>query len=162
MRIEAVLPKTKLLKFDLNRALRGAVDSARKPIEADLKAVTGTWKTKVRFRTRFNNEGGNLVVSIVTRNKIFIYVDQGTRPHIIQAKNAPYLSFRTGGFIPKTYPGKLLSGSGQKATGGFVKTQSVNHPGTEPRYFSANIAQKHKKTLVAALKAAIRKATGGR
>lgn len=46
-----------------------------------------------------------------------LYMDQGTKPHVIKAKNAPYLTF----FWPKV--------------GRVVHFKSVQHPGTKPYKF---------------------------
>jgi len=71
------------------------------------------------------------------------WLDKGTPPHIIEAKNAPYLAY-PGVFKAKTRPaagGKSFYGSmpGGKS-GEMVYRVSVNHPGITARSWSKNIA----------------------
>ena len=48
-----------------------------------------------------------------------IYVDQGTKPHVIVPRVAPYLVFKT-------------------KDGKWIRTKRVNHPGTKPTFFFTN------------------------
>lgn len=76
------------------------------------------------------------------RNKrIWLYVDKGTEPHVIRAKDGGKLFFQTG-YSPKTQaPGKAHIGSGQ-SSGPFAQVDEVEHPGTEARGFSKAIGKK--------------------
>ena len=69
--------------------------------------------------------------NVKSTHKAAVYIEQGTKPHIIKAKNKSYLVFKTGS------SGSLKTG---KFTGwDWVRTKSVNHPGTraEPYLFPA-------------------------
>lgn len=76
---------------------------------------------------------------ITSPDEIFNYVEFGTRPHEIVAKNAPNLVFRPG-TTPKTYPGVLASYPSIPGNS-IIAKHRVHHPGTEPRHFSAEVAK---------------------
>lgn len=162
MRIEAIVPKNNLLKGDLQRLMRKAVDQTRDQIETSLNRITDTWTTKVKFKIRLSNEQGNLVVDITTTNNIFRYVNEGTKPHIIRAKNAPYLRFFASGFAAKTKPGRLTSGTGAKANSDFRQVKQVDHPGTKARNYTRLIAKKYAPKFQGLMKTAIQRAVKGR
>ena len=61
-----------------------------------------------------------------------IYVDGGTKPHVIRPKNGPYLVF----------PGK---------GGGMVFAREVNHPGTKPEWFFERGAEAAERVLEASV-----------
>lgn len=80
------------------------------------------------------------------------YIDKGTKPRIITAKNAPYLVFRTG-YQPLTLPGAGPFGGGSSgltrrviggprgATGGWVKVKQVHHKGIRARNVTKTFAK---------------------
>lgn len=51
-----------------------------------------------------------------------VYVDQGTKPHVIVPRRAPYLVFKN-------------------RDGKWIRTKRVNHPGTKPTYFFTNAVE---------------------
>jgi len=75
--------------------------------------------------------------------EVWFYVDQGTKPHPIAAKRAPYLVFQAGNYVPKTLakPARTVSGGGQVRNPQWVKTKRVQHPGSEGRHFTQTIAE---------------------
>lgn len=69
---------------------------------------------------------------------IWIYVDKGTKPHEIAAKNVPLLKFQTG-YSARTAPvAKYNQGTGT-ANGAWVTKAVVQHPGNEARKFTETI-----------------------
>lgn len=99
-----------------------------------LQRVTDTWTHKPEFRITVRGRmGGATTLRVSTDDEIFHFVNMGTRPHLIQARNAPVLAFPSQ-FRPKTMPGSLRSGPGFSG-GPTVLRFAVWHPGTEPRRF---------------------------
>lgn len=104
------------------------------------------------------------------------YIDLGTKPRIIKAKNAPYLVFRTG-YQPLTLPGKGPFGGGSSGltrtviggpvgpTGGWVRKKQVHHKGIKPRNVTKTFAETWRtewpKRMDAAIKRGKRKAEKG-
>lgn len=112
-------------------------------IKGDFEKTTATWKTPVEFEKQISLSGGPQV-EIFTTNKIYGYVDQGTEPHPIAAKNAPFLVFKWGGpgsYKAKTSPG-VIGSSGSSQSGTTQRFKSVMHPGTKARNFSKEIEKK--------------------
>lgn len=105
-------------------------------IKADFEKTTATWKTPVKFEEQISLSGGPQV-EIFTLSKIYGYVDQGTRPHVIRPKKAKALRFQSG-YKAKTTPGIIGSSAGGPF-GDVVFSKAVNHPGNAPRNFSKEI-----------------------
>lgn len=74
-----------------------------------------TGKTQKANRARVIRTKGKVIVRASNRLKHAAALDRGARPHIIRARNAPYLHFK----------GKY----------GWVRTKSVRHPGNKPYRF---------------------------
>jgi hypothetical protein len=160
-----VLSKTiKPAKFNI-KAFEDAFLKASKKMEKEMKKefeiTTIGWKTDVVFES-LSSIGPNAVETLVlTDNKIYGYVNNGTVPHVIAAKNAKTLAFPWGGkgsYKAKTAPGKQVHnpGGGNVSGGKFVFPMAVQHPGTEARDFDKTIKKlmepKYKRAMEAAMK----------
>lgn len=124
-------------------------------VEADFKSTTRTWEHKPQFVTQVAQSGNDYVVASGTDSAIFLYVDAGTRPHIIKAKRSKYLAFQ-GGYRAKTRVGIIGSQEG----GSFGETQfaqQVKHPGTKARKFTIKIQARRQKTIEQEVSQAIAK-----
>jgi len=149
VRLKPIKPNKKFLGDigALEHAIESALDDTA-DFALDLhKKTTTTWDTKVNFYIRKTKFGR----SIGTRSNIWKYVDQGTRPHVIQARRAPNLKFRAGGFRAKTRPNTITSSGGARG-GNWVTKRSVRHPGTAARNFSEAIGKRAEKELAKALR----------
>lgn len=141
--------KRKALITDLTGITKKAIDKA---LDADVKPalikshnlVVAGWEHKPKFQTRKDIRPEKITMTcfpVGPNAKIYIFVDQGTKPHVIEAKNAPRLVFQTS-YAPRTLarPARTVSGGG-KASGPVVFAKKVNHPGSEAREFSETIAE---------------------
>lgn len=141
--------KRKILISDLDKIARKAIEKA---LDSDVKPalikshqiVVRDWEHKPKFQTRKVITADKITMTVFPTGDnadIYTFVDQGTKPHIIKAKNAPRLAFQTG-YSPKTLarPARTVSGGG-KAIGPMVFAKQVNHPGSEAREFSKTIAE---------------------
>lgn len=94
-------------------------------------AIKAAPRNKGKTGTGEKGYGANLAQSIkkmnygqtgfvvIVNSEYGVYVDQGTKPHIITPKNKRFLAFQT-------------------RDGGWVRTQRVNHPGQKATYFFTN------------------------
>lgn len=142
-RIKAIKPTRKFLG-DINaleRELEAGLDELADETETLYRKTVKTWAHRVTFRKVKTSNGR----SVYTVDKVYQYVDKGTKPHIIRAKRAPNLRFRVGGFKPKTKVNVINSYKGAPADGDFVSKRQVNHPGTEARNFSSIIEERMRK-----------------
>jgi hypothetical protein len=148
--LQVVLPRRLVLDgraFDraINNGLQASAEAARE----DFRVTTQTWKTDVRFRI----VKGRFARTVATSNKIYGYVNDGTRPHIIRPRRARALRFRTP-YRAKTRVGKISS-----RRGGYgdtvVYTRIVQHPGTKARGFAKAIQQKWRELLPRTMQRAI-------
>jgi hypothetical protein len=108
----------------------------------DFEGAVRTWRHKPSFRITRDEDS----TSVGTDDKIFGYVDGGTRPHLIRPKKKR-LRFQTG-FSAKSSPGSLSSGRGGRS-GPFVFARVVRHPGTKARNFSKLVNERAQTLLTA-------------
>lgn len=141
--------KRKIALQDLNsiarKEIEKALDDKVKPALINShKRIVANWEHKPNFQSRKFIRPAQIAVNIFPSGqnaKIWRFVDEGTKPHKIRAKNVPLLKFRTG-YQPKTLakPARTVP-SGGKATGPYVSKAVVNHPGSEARNFTKKIAE---------------------
>lgn len=121
------------LTREVNEELR---DTAEAMI-SDFDKTTRTWKNRPDFQVTRTENG----YVIGTEEIIYAWVDEGTKPHIIRAKNpSGLLTFALGG-MPKTTPNVIGSVKGKQGKT-WRRKQQVRHPGTKPRNFTKIIFQK--------------------
>lgn len=110
-----------------------------KKLVTKFRRVVSDWQHKPSFSYRITVSRKAIRLTVFPRGEnrqIFLWVDQGTEPHIIRAKNVPFLRFQTG-YSARTQPiAKYRQGDG-KSHGDWASAQVVNHPGTEARDFGA-------------------------
>lgn len=132
--IKAKAPNVAAARFVLLNEMRKVGGD----IKDDFEAVTSSWKHKPTFDLKNSLAGGQPSVTVSTTDKIFGYVDEGTKPHIIRPKRAKILHFSVGGAE--------------------VFTSIVHHPGTKAQKHSERIARKWRgefgKRMVQAMKRA--------
>ena len=134
----------------VRKVLEQVLDSEVKPhFVGEFEKVVANWKNKPRFKGRKFITADSIAVNVYpegTKSKeIYGYVTKGTRPHIIRAKNVPYLVFMWGGpgsYKAKTGTGGKFGGPGIVAGGKLTVRRQVNHPGNAPRDFEGVIRKK--------------------
>lgn len=141
-------------------ALRRAMESEAKPevLKMMREVVEGKsysdkpWKHKVDFKARFAMKGQDAVLWAYPTgpNKdLWTWTSRGTKPHGIDARNAPYLVFPYGGpgQQPKTRPrlgaGKTVIKLGGPGVTQWARVKHVDHPGTAPRQFEERIMDEY-------------------
>lgn len=156
-------------------------------ITRELDRVVANWTNKPSFKVRvaynYKPAGrfyggapfkkgditlGYRVLGTRKAQEIFNWVNLGTRPHKIRAKNAPRLAFMWGGpgsYKAKTTPGGRslkFGGPGAVVGGTLHRPMEVNHPGTEPRdidgYIQRKVQTKFKRAIQTAVKRGISRA----
>lgn len=171
--------KRKLMLSQINsiarQEIQAAMDTRIKPaLTKSLDKVVADWKHKPAFQGRLVMKDDSITVYVypIGENKdIFKFVDQGTEPHIIRAKNAPRLAFQmhapdgknpvAGGYVPKTLakPARTVSGGGYvKKPTALVRPMEVDHPGSEGRGFTKQIATDIEPYFKAEIDAAFKRA----
>ena len=112
-------------------------------VKAEYGKTTATWKHAVVFETLISLSGSAFTVLVDTSDKIYAYVDRGTKPHIIRAKKPGGRLRFNSKFTAQTIPGVVGSAAGYSG-GAPVFAQQVHHPGTKPRDFTKNIEAVYK------------------
>ena len=147
-----IRPK-RLREAAFREALLEEMQRTGEDIKRDFQKTTATWDHEVEFEVLMSLRGGLrgaltkggtfLSVLVVTDDRIYGYVNDGTEEHIIVPKDAKLLRFRPF-YIPKTQPGLIRSISGG-AFGNEVFSEGVVHPGTEARKFDKTLEKKWEK-----------------
>lgn len=137
--------KAKQVRLNLLNALR----AEGRIVKKELEKTTASWKgAKPTFTFAIGLDGTDAIVLIGPAGSTegaqkWVWLDEGTRPHIIQARNAPNLVFQTT-FTPKTKVKTFSSGPGNIAPP-WRKTKKVRHPGIEAREWSTEIVKRRRK-----------------
>ena len=131
---------TKLNNKAIRDNLRAGLNDTANGILLDFEAYTATWKHKVKFRKRISVQPTHTHMVVETSDDIFRYVNDGTPPHKIRARNKKSLAFPSQ-FTPKTRPGWIVSSTGSRG-GNIVMVKEVNHPGTEGRHVVETLEKK--------------------
>lgn len=130
-KMKPIIPKH--FRLDEKRfkdAIEDALNDAAKQVKAAFEDTVQSWDTPVRFIT-YSREYER---EVSTSNKIYFWVNDGTKKHKITVKGAKALAFRLGG-APKTRAGVLGSGEGNPG-GAVAFAKYVMHPGIKPRKFN--------------------------
>jgi hypothetical protein len=124
-------------------------------IKKEFEKTTATWKgAKPTFEIAIGLTGQDAIVLVGPAGnpegaQKWLWLNDGTKPHVIQAKNVPNLVFRTN-FKPKTKVKTFSSKSGSISPP-WRATPKVNHPGIEARDWTGEIAKKRKKPFTKAM-----------
>lgn len=145
--------KIKLDPKKLQRELRKALYDTGEGVQKDLERTVASWTTKVPFGILLGKDS----VTIFPQGegaKVFKWVDEGTKQHIIAPKNKQALVFREG-YRAKTSQNVIGSRSGGPTGGTVITKKPVQHPGTDPRNFRKTIVKKWEPLFQKAVDAAI-------
>lgn len=147
IRGKAFIPNTPKDPKQFSKALELSYRRIADSIRRDFDKTVSTWEKKPKFTVkRIRDASGAIIFEAGTDDEIYGYVTLGTKPHIIRAKNAPFLSFRYPSGA-KTTPNLLTSKAGFLGDN-WAKKQEVQHPGTEARNFHKIIAERFKQKVV--------------
>lgn len=120
------------------RVMRQVADTAEREMLRRYRRTTDSWEHKPAFETVKEVTPTSIAVMVGTDDRVYGFVDKGTRPHDIEPKGPGYpLRFQVG-YSAKTLPGFLGSRKGGKF-GPERRAMKVHHPGTEARGFSEMI-----------------------
>jgi len=139
---KAIKPK-RLQDKTFRLAMLQAMTSAGQQCVREYRKTTATWNHRVDFKPLLSLRGGILEMVVATDDKVWNYVNQGTRPHLIWAgqytgkSKARNLKFQET-YYPKTIPGVVGSVRGG-SFGRWIYRPYVQHPGTAPRHFDRAI-----------------------
>ena len=128
----------------MKRDLSNLLTAMAKGIKADYGVTTQTWKERPRFDIQSDQYGRD----VTTTDKVFIYVDMGTKPHDIAPPPGGVLAFGGPGFKAKTRPRIIGSGAGSRGSGKIFTKKVIKHPGTEAREFTGTIGDKWEAELL--------------
>lgn len=125
-------------------------------VKRELALPTRRWKTTVEFYDRQAQGAQSSGIDVGTENKIYGYVDRGTKRHLIKPKKAKTLAFNSQ-FRAKTKPNSLNSSAGSSKPP-VVFAKAVRHPGVKARGFTKQVLKRSKVRFYANVDKAVRRA----
>lgn len=152
VKVTVTAPKSVLDKRKVLGAAEAGLDAVAKEAQDLLTKPTGSWQHKPKMRTA-KGKGWR---AAGTDDKIYRFVNDGTKAHVIRPRRGKLLAF--GPSKPKTRPGSLTPRKGGRAKKAKTFVQQVNHPGTKARKFDEAAAKKLQRTIAKAIQAEITKA----
>lgn len=155
-----ISPK-KLQKKWFRLEMLNALRKVGREMRNDLNATTRTWEKPVAFDFEISLTRSEAKVRVNPKDggrgaEIWSMLDKGTEAHTIRAKNAEFLAFSSD-YKAKTRPGEFASFAGG-SSGETVFAKEVQHPGTEPRDWSVDLAAKYKPRFYELSNEALRRA----
>lgn len=148
----AVGLKPKALKVkDVRLRLLNTLRAEGRLVKREFEKTTKTWKgAKPTFEIAIGLTGQDAIVLVGPGGnqegaQKWVWLNDGTPPHPIRAKNVPNLIFRDGrGFKAKTKVKTFTSGPGANV-GKWIKKPAVKHPGIEARDWTGEIVKNRRK-----------------
>lgn len=138
---------------------RQTTDETGAELKTQHRKVVRSWSHRPGFRQQNTSGASDYTVKIIPTGRyapIFGYVNLGTKPHVIRAKNKPFLAFQTG-YSARTAPiAKFNQGTGQKF-GAWKRKKEVHHPGTKARKFSETFFKELSPPFVDRIQAAVKR-----
>lgn len=120
IKAKPILPKS--LRFLAPAAHKAAVkrtlDQGVNAAQEEIKAITAGWSTPPAVSVRRTEYEATITVP----DERWLWLDEGTRQHVITPKRRKFLKFEAGG--------------------GTVFARKVNHPGTKARYYTKQVQRK--------------------
>lgn len=160
VKVKLIVPKA-LNDAAMEAVVRAAADDALNRMVDDYRSTTETWEHEVKFGPilSFDWKKGQVYLSVFTEDKIWHFVNEGTKPHTIKPKGKGYpLRFQWGGkgsYKAKTQP-KVIGSRPGGPSGPEVRMMVVHHPGQKkPRDFDKEIKKKWDKPFKAAMQKAL-------
>ena len=148
---------------DFKSALKKELEAPAKKLVTRYRRVVSNWSEKPVFSYRITINENTIRLTVYpkgTARDLFLWVDRGTKPHIITPKSGGFLWFRAD-YSAKTQPIARYGVGDGNSYGNLVKAQQVNHPGTKARKFSKKFGQDIKPDLREARDNAFQRAKRG-
>lgn len=133
----------------IRSAANKAINTAANQVQTELIAVVKTWETKLTFSIERAAPIKRLVMIGGTKDavKIWFYVDEGTKPHLIFPKPGKMLAFKPK-YSARTRPIANFNVGTGESSGSTVFSKGVAHPGTKARKFAGFAGLKAMDTLM--------------
>lgn len=128
----------------LKQAIKKGLQAIARSVNDDLEKTTATFKTSVKFKTSKISE---YEIEVSTTNKIYYWLDQGTKKHVIKPKKGKLLAFPSQ-YRPKTKVKVINSTSGGSSGSTAFTQKRIKHPGTKARKFTKVIGDKWQPRMI--------------
>lgn len=128
------------------------VKSQTRDMQNDIEKETEYWKNPIQMSVEQDDDSGTISID----DERYLWIDEGTKRHVIKPKNARILRFRSGDSVRNEIARRrAMSNAADVAQ----YTTSVNHPGIKPRSITQKILEKRTKKALQALTKMLEKAT---
>lgn len=168
MGIRLKLPTKGMLKYGvyggnyvkaLQAKLDGVMDFAHEITSEQFGRTYETWDNKPEFKEEKSYKIGQMNYKYYTNDKVYGYVNNGTRQHIIKARKSTYdLAFTWAGVAgrnnAKTFPNVIGSVAASPPNYAFFSGPFVDHPRVAARNFDKIIHDRVRPKIVEATRRA--------
>jgi len=161
LQVKAIRPK-KLRVAEVRKELLAAAEEEGKISAKELEKTVRNFRgAKPRFDTLIDVGASEVVVLVGPTGDAkavqkWTWLDEGTEPHIIRARRAPYLRFRIG-YNSGTRPGTLRTRRAYYVGNSWRMARAVRHPGTQALGWSKLVQDRRKPKYIAAMNKALRR-----
>jgi len=123
-------------------------------IKSDFHSVTRTWNHQPRFETEIHFSGTEPSLNVTTNDKVFGFLDAGTRSHWVKPKRAGVLAFRSK-YRSKTRP-RIIGSTAGGGSGAMAFSKGHRVSGIQKREFTKTIKSIRKPGFERAMQTALR------
>lgn len=154
--VKAIKPpglKTDKVRLEILNALRKEGRLQKKMLAGTAKYWSGA---KPIFSFEIGLAGNDAVLLVGPSGggaQLWVWLDQGTRPHIIRPRSGGVLRFRVGGRAGST-PGTLAVSRGSRGTQ-WISAKVVHHPGITARDWSLVVLKERQNPFFRSLNEAV-------
>lgn len=152
-----IRPSKKMKASVFNNEVKTELQKVADGILKDFAKTTRTWTHKPKFKKKVRSTGQPKKVEVWTSDKIYKYVNDGTKKHVIRPKKKGGVLVFPAKSTPKTTPMLISSKKGSRGKK-LIFAKEVQHPGTKARKFDKVISKKWKPRFYKALQKAYRTA----
>lgn len=159
--IKAIKP-AKLRVGRVRLELLNELRAEGRDVKKELEKTTRNWKgAKPAFEILISLAGNDATLLVGPAGNTkgvqkWTWLDEGTRPHVIRARRAPYLRYRLG-YNASTRPGTLTSRGSYYVGKHYRRSKVVHHPGTKPRGWVALIQKRRRRKFTKRMLAAVKR-----
>lgn len=149
--VTAIVPKKRGRGAkDFNANLQKRIDLAYERFEGvlgnDLNRAVGTWKNKPKFTFKRQRKGKSETFEVLADDKRWVWISEGTKPHMIYPVRAKRLRFKAG-YEPATAPNRIVARPA-RSFGETIYSLGVRHPGIKPRKLNERLAKRNQPKFV--------------
>ena len=139
------------IKNNIQKGTKNVVKMQMKDVQKDISQATREWSKPVNMSVTENDDGGTISID----DQRYLWVEEGTKPHIIKPRKAQVLRFLPGNRVRNEIARRRNNAAMADAA---QYTSTVQHPGIKPRSITERILKKRRAKVLQAFEQMLEKA----